>query len=87
MNASQFTWWLHGYDEINGQKPDARQWQIIMDHLAILDEFKANNPPQNPAPPVSFCMTGSYTPSQNKAWEYQLSGAPVPVYRSVLMSG
>jgi hypothetical protein len=72
MNASQFAWWLHGYDEINGQKPDARQWQIIMDHLAIVDEVKHLFQP--PTPHASITITWSYNLPNKNNNIYALSG-------------
>lgn len=37
MTSNDFTYWLQGYVEItNGAQPDATQWAIIKDHLALV---------------------------------------------------
>ncbi len=33
MTQSDFTYWLQGYVEICGARPDETQWLIIKDHL------------------------------------------------------
>ncbi len=35
MTPEQFTYWLQGYSEIgmNREAPDAKQWEIIVEHL------------------------------------------------------
>lgn len=36
MNQSEFVFWLNGYVEICGARPDDRQWDIIKDHLTLV---------------------------------------------------
>lgn len=55
MTESNLVWWLHGWSEINGGvAPDARQWQIILDHLALVNRATASpqetQGPQRAAP-------------------------------------
>lgn len=33
MKAEQFTYWLQGFVEINGDVPTEEQWEIIKEHL------------------------------------------------------
>jgi hypothetical protein len=40
MNAQNFCYWLQGYSEIDGATPNAEQWQVILDHLKIVEELK-----------------------------------------------
>lgn len=40
MKPENFIMWLKGYIQLNGSKPDARQWQIIQDHLALVFDKK-----------------------------------------------
>jgi hypothetical protein len=43
MTPEQFTYWLQGFSEVSGEEaPDARQWKIIQDHLALV--FKKETP-------------------------------------------
>ena len=37
MSPENFVYWCHGWSEINGgAAPTPAQWQIIVDHLAIV---------------------------------------------------
>lgn len=37
MSPRDFTFWAHGWSEINGGgAPNAQQWQIIVDHLELV---------------------------------------------------
>lgn len=38
MTPERFADWLQGFAELNPSPPDATQWQIIKDHLALLFE-------------------------------------------------
>lgn len=36
MTHSEFVYWLNGYVEICGARPDDQQWEIIKDHLLLV---------------------------------------------------
>lgn len=36
MTPEQFAYWLQGFVEVHGEPPNAKQWQIIRDHLATV---------------------------------------------------
>lgn len=36
MTPEQFTYWLQGYTEINGEAPTPEQWEVIKDHLKLV---------------------------------------------------
>lgn len=38
MNSTNFCYWLQGYCEICGELPTPKQWEIIKDHLKIIDQ-------------------------------------------------
>lgn len=37
MTARDFVYWLQGYVEIHGAAPNDEEWQVILDHLKIVD--------------------------------------------------
>jgi hypothetical protein len=43
MTPEQFTYWLQGYAEMNGQPPTSEQWEMIKAHLATV--FNKVTPP------------------------------------------
>jgi hypothetical protein len=45
MNAQNFCYWLQGFNEVADKAPNQREWQIILDHLKIVDELQIKNPP------------------------------------------
>lgn len=47
MTSEQFCYWLQGFTEITGEKPDEKQWEIIVEHLqtVFLKETKLSNIP------------------------------------------
>lgn len=45
MLSRDYTFWLHGWSEINGgAAPSDQQWQIILDHLALVNREAARLP-------------------------------------------
>ncbi len=45
MTQSDFTFWLQGYVEICGARPDETQWLIIKDHLKeVFDKRTPDRP-------------------------------------------
>jgi hypothetical protein len=42
MSPESFTFWLQGFVELGGKKPNDQQWQMIKEHLALV--FKKVTP-------------------------------------------
>lgn len=38
MESRDFTYWLQGYAELCGDKPDEKQWAMIKEHLGLVFE-------------------------------------------------
>lgn len=43
MTPEQFTYWLQGFSEVQGNVPTKEQWKIIQDHLKTV--FHKVTPP------------------------------------------
>ncbi len=87
MSPESFTWWLHGWSEINGgAAPTAAQWQIINDHLNLVFNKVTPNRPQgapHSAPMVPFTghppITGMIPVSGYPGLVYMPSPSPLLV--------
>ena len=40
MNAQNFCYWLQGFVEVADKAPNQREWQVILDHLKIVDDLR-----------------------------------------------
>jgi hypothetical protein len=73
MKPENFITWLKGYIQLNGNKPDARQWQIIQDHLALVFDKKTPDRSLNQvSKEPTYCSTNKF---------------PYPSFKLSLLSG
>jgi len=66
MTQEQFIYWLQGYVEINGQQPNAEQWEMIKQHLRTVFT-KVTTTGYAPNDPNRIGMTKPWNPMDNAA--------------------
>ncbi len=74
MTQSDFTFWLQGYVEICGARPDETQWLIIKDHLK--EVFDKRTPDRTP---LTYCgsMQSFQIPTGSNGLVGYVSGPPI----------
>lgn len=85
MTQSEFVYWLNGYVDICGARPDDRQWQIIKDHLTLtFNKVTPDRAPKgdtvsinsNVLPLRTYCSWNDVGPTLNQ------DGTPIVIART-----
>ena len=71
MTAEQFAYWLQGYSEVCGKRPNKDEWQIIQDHLKLV--FDKQTPLRDMEPRLPDQPSTHFPHSPWPAWS-----CPIP---------
>jgi hypothetical protein len=64
MSPESFTYWLQGFVELGGKKPNDQQWKMIKEHLALV--FKKETPTTYCAEPPKENICGLFWDEMEK---------------------